>query len=329
MSQSSFTNTGRQRVIAGIWPRFPSASSSKGDDKSHQPPPPPRPFLSSRPLHLQPQATTPSTPALPNANPMNAFGRVGRSKSAREARPTPVAPAAPRTPPPSTDPSLSSRTDRLQERLAAHDRELLRLRGQLRATKKETRQHRFYAKRAARVLQQKKALEKRLAAAMDMRYNLTIAQDEAEATVQLSRLQPRRTHAGEMARTADLLRDLNHPAPGEVEDVLDDVQERMREIQEVTQMLGSEDFLNEGGVDDAELEEELMREMADFEATEGHAGGNEDASFVSNDDYMKRIDDLMPSPHQAEPHPYRPPPASQEPRAKSSRQQRPARRGGH
>lgn len=259
---------------------------------------------------------------------MNVFGFGGRSKSMRErptgtARTTQPRPSASGTTPSSDlDKSMSQRTERLQERIASHDRELLRLRGELRATKSGTRQHKFYAKRAAQVLSQKKGLEKRLAAAMNMRYNLTVAQDEAAATAELAALQPSRSEVAELGRGQALLEALDSPDPDEVDQVVEDIREQMRDVEEVTQMLGSDDLFEYGGVDDAELEEELMRDMNDMSAPDN-------VDDVDADDYLRRIDDLMPVPHQANPQAYRPPPKAKDVHGKQpGQQQRQARRGG-
>lgn len=258
---------------------------------------------------------------------MNVFGLSGRSKSMREARSTKpptahVGGSAAATPPGDVEASMSSRTDRLQERLASHDRELLRLRGELRSTKADTRQHKFYAKRAAQVLSQKKSLEKRLAAAMNMRYNLTVAQDEAAATAALASLQPRRSEADALRSGNAMLREMDHPEPEDVDEVIEDMREMVREVEEVGQMLGRDDLFDDAGVDDAELEEELMREMEGMPSADN-------VDDVGGEDYMKRIDDLMPTPHHANPQPYRPPPKAKGAQGKQPRQQRPTRRGGN
>lgn len=253
------------------------------------------------------------------------FGRGSRSKSMREGRVAPAAGSASAAAVPSTDldASLSSRTSRLQQRIASHDRELLRLRGELRSTKAGTRQHKFYAKRAAQVLSQKKAMEKRLAAAMNMGYNLTVARDEADATTALAGLQPAASDATQLRRANEMLADVSVD-PEEVDDVIEDIRERMRDVEEVSQMLGRDDLFDEGVVDDEELEAELMAEMQELPpAQEGEEVGGEE--------YLKRLEQLMPAPHEASPTPYRPPPntkTGQDGVGRQARQQRPTRRGG-
>lgn len=147
----------------------------------------------------------------------------------------------------------------------------------MQASKPGSSTHRQYKQRARQVLAQKRALERRLAAAMDQAYNVALMREaQAAARSAPDHAALLQAHAAQLGGAADADADA---------DALDDAQERLDDALAVAELLARP--LGGGDVDDDELEAEL----AAFAAEPEHGGAAP----------------ALPAPHDATPPPYAPP----------------------
>lgn len=195
--------------------------------------------------------------------------------------------------------SFAERGDSLVQRIAQHDQELLRLRHEIRAAKKGGGTEKFYKRRAAQVLKQKRSMEKRLEHTMNMQYNMATTQDAIEEAALVR----------ETERELGLHRSntLGNALGGEeIEDLLDDVRENIREVDEVTMAFAADVALDEQGWDEQEMAKELEEEVARNAKYDGTLGeGHETEESLMN--FIQHLESQVPEPNDQIPAEYVPP----------------------
>eukprot|EP00177_Eucheuma_denticulatum_P003353 GFKZ01006060.1.p1 GENE.GFKZ01006060.1~~GFKZ01006060.1.p1 ORF type:complete len:249 (+),score=53.86 GFKZ01006060.1:304-1050(+) len=194
--------------------------------------------------------------------------------------------------------SLAERSDSLVQRIAQHDQELLRLRHEIRGAKKGGGTEKFYKKRAAQVLKQKRSMEKRLEHTMNMQYNMATTQDAIEEAALV------RETEQEMG-----LHRVNTVGPvlgGEdINDLLDDVRENIREVDEVTMAFAADVALDDEGWDEEEMVKELEEEVA--RNAQYDDVGERQETEESLMKFIQHLESQVPAPNDQKPTEYIPP----------------------